>query len=111
MAAISIICFLGLQYIYWFGPSGYINIFQLTHKVHEQKKINTSLKEHNRLLLTEVQAFKNQTLDAVEARARRDLGMVAESEVFYFVDIMKSEKEITVPGQQTLRNQLTTEVK
>ena len=51
-----------------------------------------SLKEQNRLVLTEVEAFKNQTLEAVEARARRDLGMIAGSEVFYFVDVAKSEK-------------------
>ena len=64
------------------------SIFQF----NEQKLINMSLKEQNRLLLTEVEAFKNQTLEAVEARARRDLGMIAGSEVFYFVDVAKSEK-------------------
>ena len=37
ISAISVICFLGLQYIYWFGPSGYTNLLTLTHKVNEQK--------------------------------------------------------------------------
>ena len=94
ISAISVICFLGLQYIYWFGPSGYTNLLTLADKVNEQKLINMALKEQNRLLITEVEAFKNQTLEAVEARARRDLGMIAGSEVFYFVDVAKSENNV-----------------
>ena len=57
MSAISVICFLGLQYIYWFGPSGYTNLLTLADKVNEQKLMNMALKEQNRLLITEVEAL------------------------------------------------------
>ena len=90
----SEMCIRDRQYIYWFGPSGHTNLLTLADKVNEQKLINMALKEQNRLLITEVEAFKNQTLEAVEARARRDLGMIAGSEVFYFVDVAKSENNV-----------------
>ena len=81
---------LGLQLLFSesleFKKTKGLNIIQGLVKKIESKQ--------NRLLITEVDAFKNQTLEAVEARARRDLGMIAGSEVFYFVDVAKSENNV-----------------
>ena len=94
IALVSIFIFFISQYEYWLGPSGYTSILSLRQKVEAQESINMKIREQNRLLISEVDAFKNQRLQAVEARARTDLGMVAESEVFYFVDVATSEKKL-----------------
>ena len=103
IALISILIFFVLQYVYWLGPSGYTSILHLGQKVGKQESINLALREQNRLLISEVDAFKNQRLQAVEARARTDLGMVTESEVFYFVDVATLGKKLLTPKSQGSR--------
>lgn len=53
-------------------------------ELDEQKQVNAQLKERNRLLQIEVMDLKNG-LEAVEERAREELGMIAEGETFYMV--------------------------
>ncbi len=71
-------------YGFWFGESGYLAARHLAEQVAEQERRTEALAERNRLLLVEVAALK-EGWDAVEARARTDLGMVAETETFYLV--------------------------
>ena len=75
-----------LQYVYWLGPSGHFEVEALAEQTRKHERMNAVLAERNRVLLAEVQAFKDHTLAAVEARARTDLGMVAKNETFYIVD-------------------------
>lgn len=86
LTVVVLLVFLGLQYTYWFGQSGYFEVADLAEQVDQQARLNVVLMERNRVLLAEIEAFKDKTLDAVEARARTDLGMVAENETFYIVD-------------------------
>ena len=73
-----------LLYRFWFGESGWFAVRQLAEEVAVQDRRTEAAAERNRTLTTEVMALK-QGLDAVEARARTDLGMVAEGETFYLV--------------------------
>ena len=73
-----------LLYRFWFGESGWFAVRALAEDVAAQHGIAEELAERNRLLTVEVLALKTG-LDPVEARARTDLGMVAEGETFYLV--------------------------
>ena len=52
--------------------------------VETQKRQNAALEERNRALEAEVNSLK-QDLDAIEERARVDLGMIREDETFFHV--------------------------
>jgi len=74
----------GLQYKAWFGDSGYLAARALEKQVDQQRARAELLEQRNRLLTAEVLALKGG-LEAVESRARSDLGMIKEGETFYLV--------------------------
>ena len=84
LIAIGLAVIAVLQYRYWLGDSGYFAAEALAAKIAKQTRLNDRLEQRNRVLAAEVDALKNG-LDAVEARARTDLGMVARGETFYLV--------------------------
>lgn len=73
-----------LLHRFWFGESGWFAARELAAKVDAEERLIARYDERNRVLMAEVQALKNG-FDAVEARARTDLGMIAEGETFYLV--------------------------
>ena len=83
-AVVSVVVCLALQYKYWFGKSGYFEVRILADQVEQQVRLNDQLRERNRVLRAEVDGFRDG-LEAVEAHARSDLGMVVEGENFYLV--------------------------
>lgn len=74
----------GLQYKAWFGDVGHLAATALRAQVTAQRARAEELAERNRLLTAEVLALKGG-YDAVEARARQDLGMIKQGETFYQV--------------------------
>ena len=75
---------LALQYPLWFGKGGWIKVRELDRQLAEQRAGNDRLKVRNDALDAEVRDLK-QGLDAVEERARVELGMIRQDEVFYQV--------------------------
>ncbi len=73
-----------LQYTLWFGNGGLLRLWQLKAKVEEQKVENKQLLERNRALEAEVLDLK-QGMEAIEERARSDLGMIKKDETFFQV--------------------------
>jgi len=71
-----------LQYPLWFGGGGYINVWQFRHEIDTQKQENHLLRERNRSQAAEVVNLQ-QGLDAIEERARTELGMVKKGETFF----------------------------
>ena len=72
------------QYRFWLGDSGYFAVATLRERVAQQDRANTRLAERNRVLVAEVAALRDG-LDAVEAKARVDLGMIGADESFFLV--------------------------
>lgn len=87
VAVAALIC-AWLQYSLWFGQSGHFAQARLTAQVEAQRERVALLTQRNRILTGEVMALKrtDSALALVEARARRDLGMVKQGEVFYLID-------------------------
>jgi len=73
-----------LQYTLWFGNGGLLRVWQLNAMVDTQKLENEKLTERNRALEAEVVDLK-QGLEAIEERARSDLGMIKKDETFFQV--------------------------
>jgi cell division protein FtsB len=69
------------QYQLWFGGSSVRAVNALQDQLEIQHAGNQSLEERNRLLEVEVLDLKNG-LEAVEERARTELGLIGKDELF-----------------------------
>ena len=73
-----------LQYQLWLGEDSIRVLNLLEVDLEAQRQGNAELIERNRLVEIEVLDLKNG-LEAVEERARSELGMIREGEVFYLI--------------------------
>jgi cell division protein FtsB len=71
-----------LQYRLWLGDGGLLELWNVHQEVEAQRKENAALRERNEALNAQVLDLK-QGLDAIEERAREDMGMVKQGETFY----------------------------
>ena len=71
-----------LQYPLWFGKGGWLRVWTLERQVQEQKLANAALAQRNGALDAEVRDLK-QGFEAIEERARYELGMIKQDEVFF----------------------------
>jgi len=71
-----------LQYRLWVGEGSLGEITLLRRQIAEQRAEMERLKERNRALQAEVEDLKSG-LDAIEERARTEMGMVKPGEVFF----------------------------
>lgn len=79
---ILIAVFCWLQYALWFGKNGVQDYVKVNEAIEQQEKINEQLRERNGRLIAEISDL-NRGLDAVEERARQELGMVKPHERYY----------------------------
>lgn len=78
-----LIClFTGLQTRLWFGAGSWADIVSIEKLLAKQQVINQTLKERNAVLEQEVYSLKNG-YEAIEERARTELGLIREGETFY----------------------------
>jgi cell division protein FtsB len=70
-----------IQYPLWYGRGGWLRVHELETQVADQEKKNADLKQRNDRLTGEVQDLQNGTA-ALEERARYELGMIRDNEVF-----------------------------
>lgn len=73
-----------LQYPMWLGKGGWLRVWETDRLVMAQNQINGGLHARNSALDAEVRDLK-QGLDAVEERARSELGMIRQDEIFFQV--------------------------
>ena len=70
-----------IQYPLWLGKGGWLRVWDLDKQVQAAQKKNDELKARNAKLNSEVEDLREGT-GAVEERARYELGMIKENEVF-----------------------------
>lgn len=73
-----------LQYPLWLGKGSWLRVWDLSHQIAKQQEKNNALKARNDTLDAEVRDLKSGR-SAIEERARSELGMVKQDEVFYQV--------------------------
>ncbi len=70
-----------LQYPLWLGKGGWLRVWDVDRQWQQQKESNKNLELRNAGLDAEVRDLK-QGYDAIEERARFELGMIRQDEVF-----------------------------
>jgi cell division protein FtsB len=76
-----LVLFVLIQYPLWFGQGGWFAVWDLQAEVAEQRSLNEGLKARNQAMQAEVDDLRTGT-QAIEERARRELGLMQDQEVF-----------------------------
>ena len=71
-----------LQYPMWLGKGGWLEVRELDRRLVSQRESNDRLKARNDALDADVRDLK-AGYEGVEERARAELGMVKQDEVFF----------------------------
>lgn len=80
-----------LQYPLWLGKGGWLKVWEYDRQLTEQKEATSKLEIRNAGLDAEVRDLK-QGYEAIEERARFELGMVKQGETFIQLPEKASEK-------------------
>ncbi len=78
------LAFLVLQYQLWLGEDSVRALNMLEVELEAQRTVNQQLDQRNKILEIEVLDLKTG-LEAVEERARSELGMIGQGETFYLI--------------------------
>ncbi|POR53784.1 cell division protein FtsB [Paraburkholderia eburnea] len=81
VTVVLIILLVLIQYPLWWGHGGWLRVHELQGELAQQQKQNDDEKLRNERIEGEVQDLQNGTA-AVEERARYEMGMVKDGEVF-----------------------------
>jgi len=84
-----------LQYPLWLGKGSWLRVWEVDQQLRAQHEINQKLQSRNAALDAEVRDLK-QGLDAIEERARSELGMVRQDEMFF--QILDSQRGTAPAG-------------
>lgn len=71
-----------LQYRLWLGEHSIADYLKLQEELRSQRLSNAELEKRNRLLRADVSDLQNG-LEAIEERARNELGLIRQDEVFF----------------------------
>jgi len=84
IALVLLALLIWLQYKIWLQDGGIPEVIQLQQEVEQVKVEVDKLQERNSSLDAEVKDLK-KGLDAIEERARSEMGMIKEGEIYYQV--------------------------
>ena len=94
LAAILGALILLIQYPLWLGKGGYMRAWQLERDLSNQKIANSQREARNAGLAVEVRDLKTGT-EALEERARHELGMVRNDEVFFQFEENRAQSPVS----------------
>ena len=87
-----------LQYRLWFSPGGLVDVNELEQARQDHVEENDQLRERNASLAAEVIDLQHG-LEAVEERARSEMGMIKSDEMFYqIIDNPDMSSRDLMPG-------------
>ena len=82
LALLFVVLIAALQYPMWLGKGGWLQVRELDRQLASQREGNVKLKARNDALDADVRDLKTG-FEAIEERARSELGMVKQDEVFF----------------------------
>jgi cell division protein FtsB len=82
LAVVLALLIAALQYPMWLGKGGWLQVRELDRQGSAQREVNARLKLRNDALEADVRDLKTGS-EAIEERARSELGMVRQDEVFF----------------------------
>lgn len=78
---VFLVMLVGLQWPLWFGKGGWMRVRELETELNGQNALNEDLRLRNQKLRSEVSSLRDG-LDAIEERARYELGMIGNEEIY-----------------------------
>ncbi len=88
---IAFILFVCLMYQLWFDETGIMANLSMREQIENQTEINAAIQARNQVLLEEIAAIKSG-MGSIEAKARKELGMVKKDETYFIVVDKQSGK-------------------
>jgi cell division protein FtsB len=82
LALVLVLLIAAIQSPLWFGKGGWSRVWELDSQIEAQRETNIKLAVRNAALDAEVKDLK-QGYDAIEERARSELGMIKPDEIFF----------------------------
>jgi len=82
LAGILVALIVALQYPLWLGKGGWLRVWDVDRQLEAQAAKNARLEQRNGGLAAEVKDLKQGT-EAIEERARYELGLIKSDEVFF----------------------------
>lgn len=79
---LMIVMLVALQYRLWFGKHSIPDLWDMQQKIESQVQQNANLQQRNDLLKADINDLKIG-LEAIEERARNELGLIKQGETFY----------------------------
>ena len=73
-----------IQYPLWLGKGSRFRVWEVDQQIKSQREQNAKLQSRNLILDAEVRDLK-QGFEAIEERARSELGMIKQDEIFFQV--------------------------
>ena len=73
-----------IQYPLWLGKGSWFRVWEVDQQIRAQRATNRQLQARNTALEAEVRDLK-VGLEAIEERARSELGMIRQDEIFFHV--------------------------
>ncbi len=83
-----------IQYPLWLGKGSWLRVWELDRQLQAHNRVNGELKRRNASLAAEVKDLK-EGAGAVEERARYELGMLKEGELFVQITDQGASKPAT----------------
>jgi cell division protein FtsB len=96
LAYVFIALIVALQFPMWLGKGGWLQVREYDRQVTLQREANARLKARNDALDADVRDLKTG-YEAVEERARSDLGMIKHDEVLFQVQTSATAKKPSPP--------------
>jgi cell division protein FtsB len=82
-----------LQHPLWFGKGGWLKVRELDTQLNAQRAENERLKTRNAALGAEVRDLKTG-FEAIEERARSELGMIRQDETFVQMPDQATDRDV-----------------
>lgn len=102
LIVLLVILFLGLQFRLWFGDGSLQEVSRLRDQARDTQTELIRLRGRNQALEAEVADLKSG-LDAIEERARAELGMIDPDETFYQFVREKSTRSMSVNNSNNVQ--------
>ena len=83
-----------LQYPMWLGKGGWLQVRETGRQLALQREANAKLKQRNDALDADVRDLKTGS-EAIEERARSELGMIRSDEVFFQLQHADATPKVT----------------
>ena len=81
LALVLVVLIAAIQTPLWFGKGGWLRVWELDRQLDTKRLANEQMRARNAALDAEVRDLKTG-YDAIEERARAELGMIRQDEVF-----------------------------